>query len=788
MEKQSEVSGPYPILIVAVTKMEVQAIRDVFSVVIPWTPHEINKKTYYDLGVHCGTPIFMVQCEMGIATPGGALLTIRKAIQDLNPQAVIMYGVAYGLRPNEQQLGDILISKQIEYYEPQKVVAQGQISQGDRVTVSEHLLDRFRAADNDWDSTRTQFGLILSGEKQGNDPDFGDRLIKAAPGAIGVETEGAGLYTAARETKVDWIIVKSICNWANGEKDDDAQVSSAANNAAQFILHTLHPGERINEKYNRPLWLKALGFKTDPFTYQNGSQDPSILTYFYQIPDFFGILGDPAKLWPVFVLGAEGSGRSSLRNAIAQMSKQYSVLPVVYNSLNALAEISQNRPVQLSDHIFQIICEILSSLKESLQSRDKQIRTTNEKDDPFLRDFIWSYVIRFVSNPLTRRGLGELLNPKTPDIAPVPETQNQPDLLDNLVMAICEVFQYQAIYILVDPGPIAPPVSTSVLWDILQPLLAAPQLLNPGKTTTRYAVKLFLDESLKEKITSIPWIASNTLQMVYILSWTQETLKKLLRERLRLSSNKRPPMESLGQISKVSELDEILVKHSAGSPRQLIALCNRLFSVHFNQPYNGKNQLITEEEVTQVINEFKPGPSQMDAAKILEGSRNLDAYTLQQLIWQGESEYVEFKSTLRLNLFTGNSDSKLEQVVAQEICSFLNTRGGFVLIGIDDNGNALGLENDYKTLSMDKRNEDGFRLAITNILANYFDLPPEGVRILFVSNAGKQVCVILVPKSREPAYCIIDQRAEFFVRIENSARKLDVRKAVRYIKGNFEQF
>jgi len=93
-----------------------------------WTRQVIGNKTYYNLHVHGGAAVFMVQSEMGIATPGGALLTVRQAIQDLQPQAVIMCGIAFGLRPDRQELGDILVAKQLQYYEPEKVdLQQGQI-------------------------------------------------------------------------------------------------------------------------------------------------------------------------------------------------------------------------------------------------------------------------------------------------------------------------------------------------------------------------------------------------------------------------------------------------------------------------------------------------------------------------------------------------------------------------------------------------------------------------------------------------------------------------------------
>jgi nucleoside phosphorylase len=236
------------ILIVTVTKVEAEAVLGVFA------PGEEPKRKmtpnriYYDLGEHGGAPVYMVRSEMGIAMPGGALVTVLQAIDELHPQAVIMCGIAYGLLPEKQELGDILIAKQLLYYEPGKVdVRRGEIPRGDRITASERLLSRFRDAEIGWKGPKTHFGLVLSGEKLVNDPDFCKRLLQKEPEAIGGEMEGAGLYVAARLTKTDWIMVKAICDWANGTKNDDAQ-PLAAGNAAEFLLRVLQLGRWCEHK------------------------------------------------------------------------------------------------------------------------------------------------------------------------------------------------------------------------------------------------------------------------------------------------------------------------------------------------------------------------------------------------------------------------------------------------------------------------------------------------------------------------------------------------------------
>ena len=234
---------PENILIVTATKVETQAVLESFAPGKTWERERVGPKFYYSLGMHGGIWVYLVQSEMGTATPGGSLLTVRRAIQHLGPRAVIMCGIAFGANKESQELGEILISRQLEYYEPQKEdLKQGPIFRGDRVTVSEPLLDRCRSADIEWKGAKTYIGLVLSGEKLVNHPSFLRKLLKHAPEAVGGEMEGAGLYAAARDGSTEWILVKAICDWADGEKNSKAQ-PLAARNAADFVLQVVGLGD-----------------------------------------------------------------------------------------------------------------------------------------------------------------------------------------------------------------------------------------------------------------------------------------------------------------------------------------------------------------------------------------------------------------------------------------------------------------------------------------------------------------------------------------------------------------
>jgi predicted HTH transcriptional regulator len=71
---------------------------------------------------------------------------------------------------------------------------------------------------------------------------------------------------------------------------------------------------------------------------------------------------------------------------------------------------------------------------------------------------------------------------------------------------------------------------------------------------------------------------------------------------------------------------------------------------------------------------------------------------IEKIIGKGlENKFFEFKSSLRWDLKESIINKELEQVVIKTIAAFNNVNGGNLLIGVEDNGNVLGLAFDYKT-------------------------------------------------------------------------------------------
>ena len=92
----------------------------------------------------------------------------------------------------------------------------------------------------------------------------------------------------------------------------------------------------------------------------------------------------------------------------------------------------------------------------------------------------------------------------------------------------------------------------------------------------------------------------------------------------------------------------------------------------------------------------------------LRGHRNAE-----ELIKQGESKTLEFKSTLRWNLRENRKDDKrVTHAALKTIAAFLNTEGGDLLLGVADDGAIVGIESDGLEY------QDKFMLHLAQVVRN----------------------------------------------------------------------
>jgi nucleoside phosphorylase len=259
------VTGGQPrcdVLLVVATRKELRAVNAVLQDKFDRSlkPFPIGSNPYSDLGIIGNTRVYLALTKKG---PGESQQTVNNAIGDLNPLSIILLGIAFGVDKKKQKIGEVLISECLYLYEDQRVgtsrkgkAKKGKIKithRGKDATATTRLVNTFEMATITWTKAKVHVGILLSGSKLIDNLDYRESIRKESPEAIGGEMEGAGLYSAAHDKKKDWVVVKAICDWADGNKkiNKEKRQAKAALNAAKFVFHVLEMGSLQNTDMNR---------------------------------------------------------------------------------------------------------------------------------------------------------------------------------------------------------------------------------------------------------------------------------------------------------------------------------------------------------------------------------------------------------------------------------------------------------------------------------------------------------------------------------------------------------
>ena len=151
-----------------------------------------------------------------------------------------------------------------------------------------------------------------------------------------------------------------------------------------------------------------------------------------------------------------------------------------------------------------------------------------------------------------------------------------------------------------------------------------------------------------------------------------------------------------------------------------------------------------------------------------------------ELITGGETDGVEFKSTLRTNLQTGQVDDRMQLGVLKTVAAFLNSGGGTLLVGVDDEGKAIGLEADGFA------NQDKMSLHLVNLVRDRIgELFLPYVHLEFVELDGETILSVRCEKAPKPAFVKDGNAQKFFVRAANSTAELNGQAMIDYSNQRF---
>ncbi len=120
------------------------------------------------------------------------------------------------------------------------------------------------------------------------------------------------------------------------------------------------------------------------------------------------------------------------------------------------------------------------------------------------------------------------------------------------------------------------------------------------------------------------------------------------------------------------------------------------------------------------------------------------------LIDEGESLQIEFKRKF-----------STPEKIAREMIAFANTRGGYILFGVDDDKEIVGVESEKSEAEL-----------VKDAALNYCE-PPIEYDIDFLEVHGKEVVIVAVPESDDKPH-----------RLQDYLNELDVSKSVVLVRVN----
>jgi hypothetical protein len=157
-----------------------------------------------------------------------------------------------------------------------------------------------------------------------------------------------------------------------------------------------------------------------------------------------------------------------------------------------------------------------------------------------------------------------------------------------------------------------------------------------------------------------------------------------------------------------------------------------------------------------------------------------DVLALSRVAASGESEAIEFKSTLRTNLHTGSKDARIELAVLKTLAAFLNTRGGTLVIGVSDDGSPVGVEADGF------ENDDKMSLHLVNIVGSRVGASVMArLQVHFGDYDDARVMIVKCQESPVPVFVKDGNTERFFIRTGPATTELTPSQTVEYIKQRF---
>lgn len=224
----------------------------------------------------------------------------------------------------------------------------------------------------------------------------------------------------------------------------------------------------------------------------------------------------------------------------------------------------------------------------------------------------------------------------------------------------------------------------------------------------------------------------------------------------------------------LSFLEGVESEYPGALEKQFVPMNKSFWTMDQFEVFLSKRRMIIAEAINDFIKNY-----------LFTEEVKVDEINISQLISYGEGPKLEFKSTFRWDIRNAQINKVLEKSVMKTIAAFLNTDGGQLIIGVEDNGEIYGLHHDYETLS--KQNADGFENHFNMVFNSLIGVQfRHNVNLDFQNAEGKEICLISVQAGDEPAYIKIDGVEEFYIRTGNTTARIQFSEADSYKQSRWK--
>jgi len=432
------------------------------------------------------------------------------------------------------------------------------------------------------------------------------------------------------------------------------------------------------EQENLERWLEQRGFQGNPFGIYQAELEERLADYFIPTVYYDEIKGTADAPRTMVVFAARGHGKSAHRIMVARSCRPAAlhgdILAAPYIDFGPLpAQMAEDpKSVRLSQHLTLILHSCAKAFVETLIQDPDLVATLGPEwlsrlkwlcvQQPSMPVLTPSMVLTHLRE-LARDSLnldwgefqrawhagrlGELLrgqavleHPAARFLITLADTR--PEAIDigrlsaarllNLFTDLVRQIGLKAVYILVDRVDEVPPMADdpAIAADFVEPLLANLPLMECPGAAFRFFLPLEIQSALAEKTT----IRYDRLLFRQIV-WDESSLIELLRQRLIAFSGGK--VEALSDLCDEAEVrrgwrvDQDVVQHAQGSPRNLLRLGELLLWAHARQPEGGLS--LTRADWESALSEFYGLPVSVRMRPPLHPPLRLDKKS--QVVWVG---------------------------------------------------------------------------------------------------------------------------------------------------------